>query len=148
MPFEAFIRSQPNPNEPVGTIISVNFNRAGVIYLGSSAHATSKLANHRSMEYLNLEYPTLWAFTLIPGIMKTDLIDPSYELYGKDKAGHTGALALYLASTRGDYLKGSLTSINWDIEEMEAHKEEIKNDLLKTTWIPFFLLALEMAFND
>jgi hypothetical protein len=44
-------------------------------------------------------------------------------------------LGLYLASTRGDYLKGSLVSVNWDLEEMEAHKEEILGGLLKIKWV-------------
>lgn len=56
--------------------------------------------------------------------------------YAKDEAEQTGALALYLASGRADYLKGSLTSVNWDLEEMEARKEDIEQGLLKVKWVP------------
>lgn len=59
-----------------------------------------------------------------------------FGFYAKDEGEQTGALGLYLASERGDYLVGSLTSINWDLGEMEAHKEEIKGGLLKNKWVP------------
>jgi len=29
-----------------------------------------------------------------------------------------------------------LTSINWDLEEMEARKEDIEGGLLKLRWVP------------
>jgi hypothetical protein len=56
--------------------------------------------------------------------------------YANDEGEQTGALGLYLSSPRGDYLVGSLTSINWDLAEMEAHKEEIEKGLLKNKWVP------------
>jgi hypothetical protein len=56
--------------------------------------------------------------------------------YAKDEGELTGALGLYLASPRADYLVNSLTSINWDLTEMEAHKEEIKGGLLRNKWVP------------
>ena len=49
----------------------------------------------------------------------------------------TGLLALYLSTSRADFLKGGLTSIDWDVEEMEAHEDEItKRKLLQIKWIP------------
>jgi hypothetical protein len=59
-----------------------------------------------------------------------------FDMYAIDEAEQTGALALYLASSRADYLKGSLTSVNWDLEEMEARKEDIEQGLLKIKWVP------------
>jgi len=53
-----------------------------------------------------------------------------------DEAEQTGAMALYLASSRADYLKGSLTSINWDLGEMEARKADIEKGMLKLQWMP------------
>ena len=72
----------------------------------------------------------------MPGIVKTELSDPSFAQYALDEGEQTGALALYLASPRADYLKGSLTSINWDIGEMEACKSAIEEGMLKLKWIP------------
>ncbi len=82
------------------------------------------------------EFPSLRAFTLLPGIVATDIgTDDGLVQYAKDEGEQTGALGLYLASPRGDWLKGSLTSINWDLEEMEAHKAEVADGMLKTQWV-------------
>ena len=56
--------------------------------------------------------------------------------FAKDEGELTGALGLYLASPSGDYLKGSFISVNWDLEEMEAHQKEVEGGLLKVKWIP------------
>lgn len=56
--------------------------------------------------------------------------------YAQDEGEQTGALGLYLASSRGDYLVNSLTSINWDLGEMEVHKKEIEDGLLRIKWVP------------
>jgi hypothetical protein len=82
------------------------------------------------------EYPTIRSFTMLPGIVPTDLAADNFFEFAKDEGELSGVLGLYLATPRGDYLKGSLVSINWDLEEMEAHKGEIKEGLLKIKWIP------------
>lgn len=84
-----------------------------------------------------LEYPGIRSFTLLPGVVPTDMsINTAFVMYARDEAEQTGALALFLASSRADYLKGSLTSVNWDLEEMEERKEDIENGLLKIKWVP------------
>jgi hypothetical protein len=124
---------------------------------GDSSYGISKLAAHRYMEFIQAgesrrephlvdapadlfdsDYPSLRVFTLLPGIVKSDMNAgrPAFTQYAKDEAEQTGALALYLASSRADYLKGSLTSINWDLDEMAEHKEEIEQGLLKVKWVP------------
>ena len=60
----------------------------------------------------------------------------SFTPYAKDAAELTGGFALYLALDRADYLRNSLTSVNWDIEEMEAHKQDIaEGNLLRIKWV-------------
>jgi len=43
---------------------------------------------------------------------------------------HTVELAaafnLYLASPRADYLRGRFVTANWDVNELESHKEQIE----------------------
>lgn len=82
------------------------------------------------------EYPTLRSFTMLPGIVPTDLADEKFLMFAKDEGELSGVLGLYLATPRGDYLKGSLISINWDLEEMESHRDEILEGLLKIKWVP------------
>jgi NAD(P)-dependent dehydrogenase (short-subunit alcohol dehydrogenase family) len=48
----AWIRSQPDPKNPVGTLIDVNSGLAGKIVPGNSAYSISKLATHRYMEFV------------------------------------------------------------------------------------------------
>jgi short-subunit dehydrogenase involved in D-alanine esterification of teichoic acids len=49
-----WIKSQPDPNKPVGTIIDVNSGLAGMIVPGNSAYSISKLATHRYMEFIDV----------------------------------------------------------------------------------------------
>jgi hypothetical protein len=74
---------------------------------------------------------------MLPGIVPSDLSDKDEFIpFAKDEGELSGVLGLYLVSTRGDYLKGSLVSVNWDLEEMESHKEEILGGLLRITALP------------
>lgn len=44
-------------------------------------------------------------------------------------------MASYLASPRADYLKWSLVSIKWDLEETEAREEDTEKATLKLKWV-------------
>lgn len=157
----SWIRSQKEPSNPVGTIISVNSGMAGLTVPGHSAYSVSKLTSHKYMEYVaagtlapilstlfpelsantmfTTEYPTLRPFTLLPGIVPTPMNatdNAEFQFFARDEGEQTGALGLYLASPRGDYLVNSLTSVNWDLAEMEAHKEKIEGGLLRNKWVP------------
>ena len=82
------------------------------------------------------EYPTLRTFSLIPGIVSSDMNEMGpFAMYAKDEAEQAGAMGLYLASPCGDYLKGCLANVNWDVAETEAWEDEIKAGLLKLKWI-------------
>ncbi|KAJ5198268.1 short chain dehydrogenase-like protein [Penicillium cinerascens] len=132
-----FIKTQPNPEQPVGTFIATNSGLAGLVAPGLSAYAISKLASQRLVEFLDTEYPTLRSFTLFPGIVKTPMLVGQFETYGHDHIDLTGMVSLYLSTSQADYLKGGLASVNWDVEEMEARKDQIaKENSLKLKWIP------------
>ena len=40
------------------------------------------------------------------------------------------AFNLYLASPRADYLRGRFVTANWDVPELESHKEQIESGQL------------------
>lgn len=42
-----------------------------------------------------------------------------------DTAELSGGVTVYLAAKQPDYLSGRHLSVNWDLEELEARKEEI-----------------------
>ncbi|KUJ23630.1 NAD(P)-binding protein [Mollisia scopiformis] len=132
-----FIQSQPNPKEPIGTIITVSSGRAGFTGAGGSSYNIAKLAEHRLSEHLQLENPTLRVFTSMPGIALTGMMNNFWRPYAKDHVDLTGMQALYLAQPRADYLKGSMVGVNWDVKELEEHKEEIlEKKVLQTSWMP------------
>ena len=54
----SFIRSQPNPADPVGTVINVNSGLAGIRVPGNSAYSTSKLAAHAYIEFVGIGKPS------------------------------------------------------------------------------------------
>ncbi|KAH8816904.1 hypothetical protein F5884DRAFT_818812 [Xylogone sp. PMI_703] len=132
-----FIKTQPSPEDPVGTIVYITSSIGAMIMPGTSPYSISKLAGQRLVEYLDAEYPHLRVFCLSPGIIMTSMVPDSFKPFAKDHADLPGMMALYLSQERADYLRGGFVGINWDIKEMEAHKEEIKEKkLLKLQWIP------------
>lgn len=71
---------------------------------------------------------------MMPGIANTDMIPDDWKPYATDDPGATGALALYLSQPRADFLKGGVVSVKWDLEEVEARKDEIvEKQLLKVS---------------
>jgi NAD(P)-dependent dehydrogenase (short-subunit alcohol dehydrogenase family) len=132
-----FISSQPQPADPVGTIVYITSGLGALITPGLSAYSIAKFAGQRLTEFLDAEYPRLRAFTLSPGVILTGMTHDSFKPYAKDHADMPGMMALYLAQERADYLKGGFVGINWDVKEMEANKDEIvEKKLLKMQWIP------------
>lgn len=76
---------------------------------------------------LTIEYPTLRAFTLLPGLVQTDRVAGSFmEKLALDHVDLTGLFSLWLAQPKADFMKGRLININWDLEELEKHAEEIE----------------------
>jgi NAD(P)-dependent dehydrogenase (short-subunit alcohol dehydrogenase family) len=135
-----YIKSQGD--SPNGTFIVISSGISGAIAPGSSSYSISKLAQQRLIEYADVEYPTLRVFTLHPGIVQTDLTDPDFVVFAQDEVEMGGQLSLYLAQPRADYLRGSFVSVNWDVTEMETHKDDIaKNKLLKMSWLPILPIA-------
>ena len=151
-----YINSLPNPQNPVGTFITVNSALGGLISPGHSGYSTAKLAGqrfvefsdtgksglHQFKEYRNLlcaEYPNLRAFTTVPGVVPVESFPKDHPFYSfaKDHPDLTGMLALYLAQPKADWLRGQFVSVNWDIEEMLEHKEELlQKKALRLAWLP------------
>lgn len=132
-----FISSQAKPEDPVGTIVYITSGIAAMILPGLAAYSIAKLAGQRMMEYLDAEYSNLRTFTLSPGIIMTQMTDDSFKPFAKDHVELPGLFSVYLSQPRAEFLRGGLVGINWDIEELEAHQEEIKEKrLLKLQYVP------------
>jgi NAD(P)-dependent dehydrogenase (short-subunit alcohol dehydrogenase family) len=126
-----------NDESATGTIIIMSSGAATVVLPGQSSFGMSKLAMHRMVENVQAEYPNLRLFSLAPGIINTsdDFPEP-YRMFALDTYDLVGGTTLWLSTPKADFLKGSWTSVNWDVEEMEAHKDEVeKNRLLKMRFL-------------
>jgi len=64
------------------------------------------------------------------------MVVDAFTHFAKDTQALTAAMTLYLQKPEADFLKGGFLSVNWDVEEMEAHREEIlEGKLLKLGFI-------------
>ncbi|KAI8935831.1 hypothetical protein NX059_007348 [Plenodomus lindquistii] len=128
-----FLKQSPNVK---GTIITVTTNVLSEINPGFSSYTPSKLAQAKFMEFLHAEQPDVRSFTMIPGVIESDMVPEDYRKYAIDDPLLPGGLTLFLCTQRADWLRGNVISVNWDFDEMEAHREEIVRDkLLKVGFI-------------
>ncbi|KAJ0423344.1 hypothetical protein BJY00DRAFT_60175 [Aspergillus carlsbadensis] len=130
---QAFLRKTgPTPASPT-TILNMTSSGAVSLPPGMSAYSISKLAVVKFTSYLQSEHPTITSVTLNPGLVGTDMahsvpflvpfIGDTYEL--------VGGVAVWLSSGDRAFLSGRALMANWDVEELEARKQEIvEKDLL------------------
>jgi hypothetical protein len=78
------------------------------------------------MEFLHSEQPDIRCFSLFPGLVATDMPPKQYLEYALDDAMLSGGMTLFLSTRRAEWLRGGMVSVNWDLEEMEAHREEVE----------------------
>ena len=50
--------------------------------------------------------------------------------FAKDTQALTGGVSLWLDTPKAGFLNGGSLSVNWDVNEMEAHADEIKEGRL------------------
>lgn len=112
-----------------GTILNLVSLGASFLMPGMSGYSASQLATIKLGEFLDLEHPNLRVFSVHPGMVEAEngrgMVVDALLPFSKDKAGLTGALAVYLTTEKADFLRGGYIHANWDVEELEAHKDEI-----------------------
>lgn len=131
-----FIKSQSDPEDPHGTIVNVGSGMAGLVVPKNSGYSISKFALQRFSEYTDAEYPNLRVYTVIPGLVAGIRSKPMFRPYALDHPDMTGLWSIYLSSPRAEFLSGSMISVNWDVEELEANKNEVQREgLFKDGWL-------------
>ncbi|KAI1085640.1 NAD(P)-binding protein [Whalleya microplaca] len=104
---------------------------------GASAYQSSKFAACRVAEYIDAEYGAqgLVCFAIHPGGVKTELaLTMPKEMYKVlvDEPALSADTITWLGAEHRPWLGGRFISVQWDMEELEAKKDEIfKGDLLK-----------------
>ena len=86
------------------------------------------------------EQPNIRVFSIHPGIVEAEsnrgMVVDNFTPFAKDKQALTAGLTLYLQRPQADFLRGGFLSANWDVEEMEKHKDEIvEGKLLKLAFL-------------
>ncbi|TVY44024.1 Short chain dehydrogenase, partial [Lachnellula subtilissima] len=114
----------------VGTVVSLTTGAIAQVFPGMAGYTASKLALVRIMENLHAEQPGIRVFMLMPGIVQTEMTLDSLKPYAKDSPGLSGSWTLFLSTPRAEWMRGGIISVNWDLEEMEAHKDQIVRDNL------------------
>lgn len=119
------------PNDtPTGTFIALASYAGTQVVSGLSSYGIAKQATNRLVEFVDAEYSELKAYALDPGIVKDVAMMPEFVPYALDTTDLVGAFLIWLASGRADALKGSFLHTTWDVEELEAHAEEIRDKRL------------------
>ncbi|KAI0180319.1 NAD(P)-binding protein [Hypoxylon sp. FL1284] len=123
-------------SETKTNIITTSIGALGKEY-GASAYQSSKFAVCRLAEFLASDYRDqgLVCFTIHPGGVKTELANamPDWMLDVLiDEPQLPADTTVWLVSERRPWLSGRIVSSVWDMEQLEARKDEIvKGDLLK-----------------
>ncbi|KIW21656.1 hypothetical protein PV08_02236 [Exophiala spinifera] len=92
-------------------------------------YATTKLANTKMFDYLQSENPNLRIINVQPGVVTSELNSGS-GYTGQDDVELPGQFHLWLASPEADFLKGKFVWVNWDVDELKARADEIKDSHL------------------
>lgn len=53
------------------------------------------------------------------------MVVPALTPFAKDKGLLFGGVSLYLQKPKADFLRGGFFSVNWDLDELEAHEAEV-----------------------
>lgn len=129
-----------NTNGGKGTFINLVSLVATFLAPGMSSYSISKLAQIKLGEYLDIEHPDLRVFSVHPGVVAAEngrgVVIDAFTPFAKDTAALTGGFTLWLDTPKADFLKGGYLHSNWDVDELEQHKDEIiKKKLVKLAFI-------------
>ncbi|CAK7238581.1 hypothetical protein SEUCBS140593_010833 [Sporothrix eucalyptigena] len=123
------------------TIVNLTSQGGIRVMNGLSAYNTSKLAVCRLTEFLALEYAAeqLVTFSVHPGGVVSDMskkLPDSLQSAITDTGELVGDSIVYLTRAPQPWLSGRYVSVLWDLQELEARKEEVEGkDLLKNKFV-------------
>ncbi|KAM0227045.1 hypothetical protein ACHAPO_011877 [Fusarium lateritium] len=95
---------------------------------GDFAYAAAKAAAIKMFDYVAFENPWLHVVSFQPGIIATG-INPDITV-GFDTVDLPAHFMVWLASKEAEFLKGKFVWANWDVQELMAREDEIKNSIL------------------
>ncbi|KAJ3546381.1 hypothetical protein NM208_g2024 [Fusarium decemcellulare] len=93
------------------------------------AYATTKAAVIKVFDYLQEQYPEWHVVQIQPGVIATEL-NTQFNVTSQDEPELAARFLVWLASPEAEFLSGKFVWVNWDVEELKARADEIKNSLL------------------
>ncbi|KAJ5153499.1 uncharacterized protein N7482_009977 [Penicillium canariense] len=125
----AFLKATGNTPSTPTTIVNLTSMAAQGLPPGMSSYSPAKIAICRFTDYLATENPNITSVSLDPGLVPTDMGHsvPYLAGYLHDTPELSGCVAVWLASGDKAFLSGRYIAANWNVEELEARKKEIKD---------------------
>ncbi|KAK6452859.1 hypothetical protein FP744_10009110 [Trichoderma asperellum] len=115
---------------PKAKILNISSGIAHINPLpGYWAYASSKLAIVKMFDFLQAENSDLGVFNIQPGVVTTELNEVS-GIPGQDDVALPAHFHVWLASPEAEFLKGRFVWVNWDVDELKSHANEIKESML------------------
>ncbi|KAF9776776.1 hypothetical protein IL306_004971 [Fusarium sp. DS 682] len=93
------------------------------------AYTTVKAAAVTIFDYLQDDNPQWHVVQIQPGVISTEL-NERFGIVSQDDPALPAQFYVWLASPEAEFLKGKFVWANWDVDELKARAEEIKNSLL------------------
>ncbi|KAF4988833.1 hypothetical protein FDECE_14907 [Fusarium decemcellulare] len=93
------------------------------------AYATTKAAVIKVFDYLQEQYPEWHVVQIQPGVIATEL-NTRFNVTSQDEPELAAHFLVWLASPEAEFLSGKFVWVNWDVDELKARADEIKNSLL------------------
>lgn len=119
------------------TILNVSSIGAHTVLPGGSSYQTTKMALVRLTEFTQAEYGDKGILALVahPGGVMTELasnMPDNLKFILADQPALAADTFVWLTKERRDWLAARYVSVTWDMEQLDAKKDEIeKKDLLK-----------------
>ena len=116
------------------TYIGLSSLAAMLVAPGLGGYAIAKLGDLQLSAFIAAENPNVTAVSYHPGVVKTPMHDElvGFAHFAHDTAALAGAVGVWLATDSASFMSGRYMSMNWDINELLARKDEIvEKDLLK-----------------
>ena len=115
----------------------INNSSSGAHMLLFMSYQTAKTAVIRLTEFLAAHYGKdgFIAISVHPGTIRTNLenlVSSEYDYIFKDSGALPADTVVWLCKTRRGWLNGRFVSVNWDMSELEAKKDDVlSRDLFK-----------------
>ncbi|KAJ0415326.1 hypothetical protein BJY00DRAFT_327144 [Aspergillus carlsbadensis] len=124
---------ESHPSQPQKTILNLTSISTQSTAATLDSYTISKSALNKFTQFLAAEHPSLTSINLDPGMVPTDM-GSSVDMIAPfmfDTPELAAGGAVWLCSGDKRFLSGRYVSVNWDVEEIEARREEIvREDLL------------------